>query len=81
MLLIPMTPVPIPRSGLLYSYPSPPFPPFHRPLFSASQVIVFSQWTGMLDLLEVPLKRNGYKYRRYVTGSTYACADEYRYCA
>jgi SNF2 family DNA or RNA helicase len=28
------------------------------------QVIVFSQWTTMLDLLEVPLKQKGHQYRR-----------------
>lgn len=28
------------------------------------KVIVFSQWTSMLDLLEVPLKRGRYGYRR-----------------
>jgi SNF2 family DNA or RNA helicase len=28
------------------------------------QVIVFSQWTGMLDLLEIPLKKGRYGYRR-----------------
>lgn len=29
------------------------------------KTIIFSQWTSMLDLLEVPIFRKGWKYRRY----------------
>jgi len=29
------------------------------------KTIIFSQWTSMLDLLEVPIFRRGWKYRRY----------------
>ena len=73
MLLLPRI-VPLPRRWLLI-IPTPlstPLPFFVPPL-PHTQVIVFSQWTGMLDLLEVPLKRNGYKYRRCVTGSVDMC--------
>lgn len=35
-------------------------PPDQRP----EKVIVFSQWTSMLDLLEVPLKKAGFGFRR-----------------
>ncbi|KAJ3182136.1 hypothetical protein HDU85_003178 [Gaertneriomyces sp. JEL0708] len=30
-----------------------------------SKVIIFSQFTSMLDLVEIPLKRSGYKFCRY----------------
>ncbi|KAJ3281004.1 hypothetical protein HK104_000270 [Borealophlyctis nickersoniae] len=29
------------------------------------KTIIFSQFTGMLDLVETPLRKNGYKYERY----------------
>jgi len=32
---------------------------------STEKTIIFSQWTSMLDLLEVPIFRRGWKYRRY----------------
>jgi SNF2 family DNA or RNA helicase len=35
-----------------------------RVVASMEKVIVFSQWTSMLDLVETPLKQQGYEFRR-----------------
>ena len=32
------------------------------------KTIIFSQFTGMLDMLDVPLTKNGYKYERVCNG-------------
>ncbi|KAF2170234.1 hypothetical protein M409DRAFT_51976 [Zasmidium cellare ATCC 36951] len=37
------------------------------------KVLIFSQWTSLLDLLEVPISKEGYGYRRY-DGSMSAAA-------
>merc|ERR1712224_471523 len=51
----------------------PPLPLLYRPmslsgstigLFKPNKVIVFSQWTSMLDLIEIPLSLDGIKYIR-----------------
>ncbi|KAF1813903.1 hypothetical protein P152DRAFT_414381 [Eremomyces bilateralis CBS 781.70] len=34
------------------------------------KTIIFSQWTSLLDLLEIPLKDHGYRYLRYDGGMT-----------
>jgi SNF2 family DNA or RNA helicase len=41
-----------------------PLGPVRQMVDSTEKAIVFSQWTSMLDLLEVPLKQAGFCYRR-----------------
>jgi SNF2 family DNA or RNA helicase len=38
--------------------------PFEKKPVITEKAIVFSQWTRMLDMLEVPLKESGLQYRR-----------------
>ena len=44
--------------------PPPPNPNHVLSSGSKEKVIIFSQWTAMLDLLEAPLEHEGYKFRR-----------------
>ena len=58
--------------------PLPPPPPNPNMISCApttEKVVIFSQWTSMLDILEVPLKKEGYKYRR-LDGSMSIAARE-----
>ena len=43
----------------LSALPPPPFNPAHMPSSSCEKVLVFSQWTAMLDLVEPVLRREG----------------------
>lgn len=43
----------------LSALPPPPFNPAHAPVGTAEKVLVFSQWTGMLDLVEPALRSEG----------------------
>ena len=44
--------------------PPPPNPNHAMSTGSREKVIIFSQWTAMLDLLEGPLEAEGYRFRR-----------------
>ena len=55
--------------------PPPPNPNMMACAPTTEKVVIFSQWTSMLDILEVPLKKEGYKYRR-LDGSMSIAARE-----
>ena len=55
--------------------PPPPNPNMMACAPTTEKVVIFSQWTSMLDILEVPLKEEGYKYRR-LDGSMSIAARE-----
>ncbi|OQO01841.1 hypothetical protein B0A48_12314 [Cryoendolithus antarcticus] len=35
------------------------------PTLGGEKVLIFSQWTSLLDLMEIPIDEKGWKYRRY----------------
>ena len=43
--------------------PPPPNPHMMRKV-ETEKVVIFTQWTSMLDILEIPLRKEGYKFRR-----------------
>ena len=51
-------------SSAFRKLPDPRSSLFHGSVPLPDKVLVFSQWTSMLDLIEVPLKRRKMKYRR-----------------
>lgn len=43
---------------------------------SAEKTIVFSQFTSLLDLVEIPIHQNGWSYRRYDGGMSATARNE-----